>query len=160
MKHSDNHGAKPHKIPLWLVSVLILLALFSGSSLVMSIQAQSRANAAQQQVAAYEQQLSVIAQAEAAPPSLAPTAAETPTLEPTPQPTEQAAVQQSIPTKQPAAQTPPPVQKQEITVYITKTGDCYHSGECYHLRQSKIPTTLEAAKAQDYRRCSHCNAPR
>ena len=177
MKHSDNHGAQSRKIPLWLVGILILLALFSGSSLVMSIQAHSRTNAMQQQVAAYEEQLDAAIQNQTAGLSPEQASEESPTPEPegqtavsnnaaaqtkqpvqtTPQPTAQPTIK---PAAQPAAQTQPPVQKQEITVYVTKTGDCYHSGDCSHLRQSKVPTTLEAAKAQGYRRCSKCDAPR
>lgn len=48
---------------------------------------------------------------------------------------------------------------QSITVYITRTGECYHRGSCYHLRQSKIATTLSQAKSIGYRACSHCSPP-
>lgn len=48
---------------------------------------------------------------------------------------------------------------QSVTVYITRTGECYHRGSCYHLRQSKIATTLSQAKAIGYRACSHCSPP-
>jgi hypothetical protein len=44
-----------------------------------------------------------------------------------------------------------------ITVYITRTGDCYHTEDCYHLRKSKIKTTLAQAKADGYRACKHCH---
>ena len=44
------------------------------------------------------------------------------------------------------------------TVYITKTGKCYHTGECKSLRQSKIKTTLQDA-AKNYAPCSKCNPP-
>ncbi len=40
----------------------------------------------------------------------------------------------------------PKEEKKEITVYITKTGECYHSAGCQYLRQSCIPIGLEAAK--------------
>jgi len=160
MKHSDNNNTTPHKVPLWAVGIVILAVLLSGSSLVVGLRTQSGMHALQQQLLSYEQQLSATVQAEAASPSLDPTPEVTPTPEPTPEPTKQPSVQQAAPAKQPAAKTPPPVQKQEITVYVTKTGECYHSGNCYHLNQSKIPTTLDAAKEQGYRRCSHCNAPR
>lgn len=46
------------------------------------------------------------------------------------------------------------------TVYITNTGECYHTGSCSYLRQSKISTTLESAVARGYRPCSRCNPPR
>lgn len=43
------------------------------------------------------------------------------------------------------------------TVYITKTGDCYHSDGCSSLRKSKIETTLKNATDRGYRACSKCN---
>ena len=45
------------------------------------------------------------------------------------------------------------------TVYVTRTGACYHRGTCGYLRRSKIPMTLSEAKRQ-YRPCSKCNPPR
>lgn len=36
--------------------------------------------------------------------------------------------------------------KKSETVYITKTGKCYHKSWCKHLRQSKIPLNKEKAK--------------
>ncbi|MFA5877679.1 MAG: hypothetical protein WC880_04975 [Candidatus Paceibacterota bacterium] len=50
----------------------------------------------------------------------------------------------------PVVQQAPPAQTQEITVYVTKTGECYHSSGCQYLRQSCIPISLSAAK-QSYR---------
>jgi hypothetical protein len=47
----------------------------------------------------------------------------------------------------------------EVTVYITKTGEKYHSNGCQYLRQSKISISLEDAK-QSYGPCSRCNPPR
>lgn len=42
-------------------------------------------------------------------------------------------------------------------VYITRTGECYHKGNCYHLRKSKIPAKLnEIIEKGIYRPCSHC----
>ena len=46
------------------------------------------------------------------------------------------------------------------TVYITNTGECYHTGSCSYLRQSKISTTLESAVRRGYRPCSRCDPPR
>lgn len=198
-----------YKLLPWLTEILLAIALLtSGGSLVMSLRAQSRANALQAQVAAYEAQRSAEIQNETAIASeqsptpesegqtangqdttnaqgtVKPNAAEQSkaqtaetaqkqtesSVQTVPKTNAQQAVppksgaavqqQQAAPAAQSAAQTQPPVQKQEITVYVTKTGDCYHSGECSHLRQSKVPTTLEAAKAQGYRRCSKCDAPR
>lgn len=44
-------------------------------------------------------------------------------------------------------------------VYITRTGECYHSGGCRYLSKSKIEITLADAVARGYRRCSRCNPP-
>lgn len=41
-------------------------------------------------------------------------------------------------------------------VFITNTGEKYHRDGCQHLRQSKIPISLESAKARGYTPCSHC----
>ena len=43
------------------------------------------------------------------------------------------------------------------TVYITKTGDCYHSSNCGYLSRSKISISKAAAVSQGYRPCSRCN---
>ena len=43
------------------------------------------------------------------------------------------------------------------TVYITKTGECYHSDGCASLRRSKIETTLQSAVDRGYRACSKCH---
>ncbi len=43
-----------------------------------------------------------------------------------------------------------------MTVYITNTGSKYHRGNCSYLNQSKIPISLNAAKAQGYTPCSRC----
>ncbi len=194
MKRFHRGNAKLPKASFWLVGILVLAVLFSGGSLVMSLRAQSHANALQQQVAAYEQQLDTALQIIQTNSSPAPVLSEISTPEPdgqteagqdaaeqstaqnatsvqtapkttarqSTQPKSAAAAPQPTakPATPPAAKAQPPVQKQEITVYVTKTGDCYHSGDCSHLRQSKVPTTLEAAKAQGYRRCSKCDAPR
>ncbi len=45
-----------------------------------------------------------------------------------------------------------------VTVYITRTGECYHRGNCSYLRQSKIPKDLKYAK-EHYRACSRCSPP-
>lgn len=75
---------------------------------------------------------------------------EIPDTPPEPEPSTQASTPAS-----PTAGT----ETQSITVYITRTGECYHRGSCYHLRQSKIATTLSQAKASGYRACSHCSPP-
>lgn len=45
----------------------------------------------------------------------------------------------------------------DTVVYITKTGECYHSSGCSSLRKSKIETTLQSAIDRGYRACSKCN---
>ena len=56
-------------------------------------------------------------------------------------------------------ETPAKTQEQSITVYVTKTGEKYHSDGCRYLSQSKIIIELEAAK-QKYDPCSVCSPPR
>ena len=43
------------------------------------------------------------------------------------------------------------------TVYITKTGEKYHSGGCRYLKKSKIAIDINDASAQGYEPCSVCN---
>lgn len=45
----------------------------------------------------------------------------------------------------------------DTTVYITKTGECYHADGCSSLRKSKIATTLQSAVDKGYRACSKCH---
>lgn len=45
------------------------------------------------------------------------------------------------------------------TVYITKTGEKYHTADCSHLRKSKIPIIMADAVAEGYDDCSHCDPP-
>lgn len=45
----------------------------------------------------------------------------------------------------------------DTVVYITKTGECYHSDGCSSLRKSKIATTLKSAVDKGYRPCSKCH---
>lgn len=45
----------------------------------------------------------------------------------------------------------------DVTVYVTKTGECYHRESCSYLKSS-IEITLEEA-SQMYRPCSRCNPP-
>ena len=46
-----------------------------------------------------------------------------------------------------------------VTVYITKTGAKYHRAGCSSLSQSKIPISLEEAKAQGFEPCKRCKPP-
>ena len=59
--------------------------------------------------------------------------------------------------QQPAPQQQP--QTKEQTVYITKSGRRYHRATCRYLSRSKIPTTLNDAKANGYTVCSVCKPP-
>lgn len=45
----------------------------------------------------------------------------------------------------------------DTIVYITKTGECYHSSGCSSLSRSKIETTLQQAVNKGLRPCSKCN---
>ena len=45
------------------------------------------------------------------------------------------------------------------TVYVTRTGEKYHSDGCQYLSKSKIETTLSDAKADGYTACSKCGPP-
>ena len=47
-----------------------------------------------------------------------------------------------------------------VTVYKTKTGKKYHSGNCRYLSKSKIPISLQSAKSQGLGACSVCSPPR
>lgn len=47
----------------------------------------------------------------------------------------------------------------DIMVYITRTGECYHRSGCSSLSKSKIETTLQSAKSSGYRACQRCNPP-
>lgn len=46
----------------------------------------------------------------------------------------------------------------ETTVYVTKSGKCYHTEGCSSLSKSKIAISLDKAVAS-YRACSKCNPP-
>lgn len=69
-------------------------------------------------------------------------------------------VTQSAPASAVNAAPAPVVNKQEVTVYVTKTGSKYHSAGCQYLRKSQIPMSLSDAKAAGYTPCSKCGPPR
>lgn len=46
----------------------------------------------------------------------------------------------------------------DTIVYITKTGECYHTSNCYTLRKSKIKRNLDEVY-KEYRPCSNCCPP-
>jgi len=43
------------------------------------------------------------------------------------------------------------------TVYITKTGECYHRDGCRYLRRSQISISKSSAINQGYRACHVCH---
>lgn len=51
-----------------------------------------------------------------------------------------------------------PPEPETITVYVTNTGEKYHSAGCQYLRKSSIPISLENAKLS-YSPCSKCYPP-
>ena len=48
----------------------------------------------------------------------------------------------------------------EVVVYVTKTGEKYHSDGCQYLRKSQISISLDDARASGYTPCSKCHPPR
>jgi cytoskeletal protein RodZ len=50
-------------------------------------------------------------------------------------------------------------ENKSVTVYVTKTGEKYHSDGCSSLSKSKIPMSLSDARASGYTPCSKCNPP-
>lgn len=48
-------------------------------------------------------------------------------------------------------------QKNGYTVYITNTGEKYHSNGCRYLKKSKIAIDINDARAQGYDPCKVCN---
>lgn len=51
-------------------------------------------------------------------------------------------------------------EENEVIVYITKTGEKYHTAGCSYLKKSKIPIELSDAKNNGYTPCSRCNPSR
>lgn len=47
--------------------------------------------------------------------------------------------------------------EEQPLVYVTKTGECYHSYGCNYLSRSRIPKGLYEAKREGYQRCSICD---
>jgi len=50
----------------------------------------------------------------------------------------------------------PTTSEKTVTVYVTRTGEKYHRAGCQHLSKSRIPMSLEDAKAGGYTPCSLC----
>jgi hypothetical protein len=51
------------------------------------------------------------------------------------------------------------IARDDITVYITRTGRKYHRRSCRHLSRSKIRTTLKEARERGYAPCKVCKPP-
>jgi hypothetical protein len=62
-----------------------------------------------------------------------------------------------LPAQYPAQQKQ--TQTKELIVYVTKTGNKYHTANCRFLAKSKIPMSLKDAKAKSYTPCSVCKPP-
>jgi hypothetical protein len=71
---------------------------------------------------------------------------------------EAAFITQTAPQTPPTYIAPTAVNQEEITVYVTRTGEKYHRGSCRYLRKSRIPISLTDAK-RDYGACSVCKPP-
>ncbi len=52
-----------------------------------------------------------------------------------------------------------PEASEDTSVYITKTGKKYHTGDCRYLSKSKIPISLKEAIQRGYTPCSVCSPP-
>ena len=65
---------------------------------------------------------------------------------------------------EPVPDTAPPEMSDDdtdsVTVYVTKSGEKYHSDGCQYLRKSKIAMDLKDAKAKGYTLCSKCAPPK
>jgi len=48
---------------------------------------------------------------------------------------------------------------QDTIVYITKTGEKYHTGQCSSLKRSKITISLGEAVAKGFGPCQRCKPP-
>lgn len=63
-----------------------------------------------------------------------------------------------VPDPEPTIVEPEPEQPATTeTVYITRTGECYHLSWCSSLRRSSIPISLGDAISRGYRPCHICN---
>ncbi len=49
--------------------------------------------------------------------------------------------------------------EETTVVYVTKTGEKYHSEGCRYLKKSKIEKSLEDAIDEGYEPCSVCHPP-
>jgi micrococcal nuclease len=68
------------------------------------------------------------------------------------------ASQSLAPSKTQTPKTKPAAKTDAVDVFVTKTGTKYHRADCRHLSRSKIPISLEDARAR-YSPCSTCRPP-
>jgi competence protein ComEC len=47
----------------------------------------------------------------------------------------------------------------DVVVYITKSGEKYHTASCLFLKKSRIEISLGSAVSRGYEPCSHCKPP-
>lgn len=85
-----------------------------------------------------------------------PTETEKPTTTETEEPTT------TTTTEKPTTTTTAPaiVEKKEKIVYITDTGNKYHTGSCRFVKNSKTSITVQEALSQGYEPCGVCNPGR
>lgn len=48
------------------------------------------------------------------------------------------------------------IERTEPSVFVTVSGECYHSSDCYYLRYSAKEIGLYKAKSMGFRACSYC----
>lgn len=67
-----------------------------------------------------------------------------------------------LPSQEPSAKTnaAAQTQRQEVTVYVTDTGERYHVSSCRYLRYSNHPISLREAKRRGYTPCKVCQPPK
>jgi hypothetical protein len=59
-----------------------------------------------------------------------------------------------------AAEPDPQRDESQVTVYITRTGERYHRGDCQYLSRSKYAVSLKEAKRRGYTPCKVCRPAR
>lgn len=82
---------------------------------------------------------------------------------PDPSPTPSGPVPEPSPSTAPVSESPVTTLSEEpveVVVYVTRTGEKYHSDGCQYLSRSQIPISLADAKAGSYTPCSKCHPPR
>lgn len=131
------------------IAIICLLILTGCGSTDKSSSADSNKNGTKSEAL---QILSPIANESKASPSQTQEPTQAPTQVPTQAPTK-------APTQAPIvapALSPDPTEPIGTVVYVTKTGEKYHKGNCRYLSMSKIEISLEDAVKIGYEPCSVC----